>query len=138
MAVVVGPARADAMRGWTPGSSGTSTVSGDSDVQQTEQPAEPPRGLVEQREAGCVTEREAEADRQVDEEPGDPGPVGIGSDDGAEQQRQVQAGESRQLRADHHDGERGGRNEPEQCPAGPVHLSGQPARAQSRSGTTSR
>ena len=90
-------------------------------------PNSPPSHQVacaEQREAGGVAEREAFTDRQVDEEPGDPRPVGVFGDDGAEQQRQVQAGQAGQLGGDHDRGERGGGDEPEQRPAGPVHVSG--------------
>jgi hypothetical protein len=60
----------------------------------------------------------------VDEEPGDSCPVGIGGDEGAEHQGQVEAGEAGQLRGDHHPGQGGRGDQPEQRPSRPVHLSG--------------
>ena len=47
---------------------------------------------AEQGEAGGVAEGEPFADGEVDEESGDPGPVGVFGDDGAEQQRAGRGG----------------------------------------------
>src|SRR4029453_2557444 len=58
---------------------------GDRDMEQPEQPAEPPGGPVQQVEDGGIAQGEPLTDHQVEEEPGDPGPVGIFGDDGAEQ-----------------------------------------------------
>ena len=104
------------------GNSGTSTVS-HRGVQQTEQPAEPPRGAIEERERRGVSKREAFTDQHVNEEPGNPGTVGIFGDDGAEEQCQIKTRLSGQLGDDHHHSERRGGDETEQQPPRPVHLS---------------
>ena len=79
---------------------------------------------MQQGEGGRIAEGEALTGDEVDEEPGDPGPVGVGGDEGAQHQGQVEAGEPGQLGGDHHRGEGGGGDQPEQRPSGPVHLSG--------------
>jgi hypothetical protein len=46
------------------------------DVECTEQRPEPPGGALQQGERGRIAEGEALTGGEVDEEPGDPGPVG--------------------------------------------------------------
>ena len=118
-----GPARSDAIRGCTPGNSGTSTVSA---TAACSRPSSPPSHQVARSSSanvGGVSEREAFTDQHVNEEPGDPGTVGIFGDDGAEEQRQIKTGPSGQLGDDHHHSERRGGDETEQHPPRPVHLS---------------
>jgi hypothetical protein len=94
----------------------------DPDVHHAEQAAQPPRRLAEQREDSGVAEREHLPGAQVDEEPGDPGPVGVLGDERAEHQGQVEPGQPRQLCADHRGGEHRGGQQAEHRPACPVHL----------------
>ncbi len=94
---------------------------GDSDVQQTQQGAQPPGRDAEQREGGGVAESEALPHGEVDDKPSDPCPVGVFGDQGAEDEGQVEAAEAAELRGDHDDGQQGGGHQPEQRPACPVH-----------------
>ena len=74
-----------------------------------------------QGEHGGVAQRETLPGDQVDEEPGDPGQVGIGGDQRTEHQGKVEAGQPGQLGGDHHRGQGGGGDQPEHDPSGPVH-----------------
>src|SRR6266536_1112956 len=76
-----------------------------------------------QREGGGVAQREALPHDKVDDKAGDPCPVRVLGDQGAEDERQVEAAEAAELRRDHDDGQGGGGHQPKQRPTGPIHLS---------------
>ena len=78
-------------------------------------------GHQRRRQATWLAEREAFADREVDEEPEDARVVGIFGHDRAQHQWQIQSCPADELRGDHHRGEHRRRDETEQRPAGPVH-----------------
>jgi hypothetical protein len=78
---------------------------------------------VQQSERGRVAEGEDLTGGEVEEEPGDPRPVRVGGDQGAQHQGKVEAGQPGQLSGDHHRGQHRGGDQPEQRPTGPVHVS---------------
>ena len=105
----------------------------DPDVHNPEQRPDPPGRAVQQRERGRVAEGETLPGAEVEEEPDDPGPVGIPGDEGPEHQGKVEPSETGQLSGDHRRGERRGGDQPEQRPSGPVHLSSRRRRGRSPS-----
>lgn len=63
----------------------------DGDVECAEQHPKPPGGALQQDERSGIAEGEALARNEVDEEPGDPDPVRVLGDEGAEDQGKVEA-----------------------------------------------